>query len=55
MESSLKQLLNEIEENRSLMVKLALESSFADEKVVKISWKLDHLLNTYDELVQKIS
>ena len=54
MECTIRELLDEIEENRMLMIELALKSSFADEHVVTISWKLDHLLNKYEELTQKI-
>ncbi|RLQ93249.1 aspartyl-phosphate phosphatase Spo0E family protein [Falsibacillus albus] len=54
MEVNITELLKEIEENRKKMVQLALKSSFADDQVVQISWKLDSLLNRYEEMAQKI-
>ncbi|MCA1057029.1 aspartyl-phosphate phosphatase Spo0E family protein [Rossellomorea aquimaris] len=41
------ELLYQIEDCRRQMVELAKESSYADEKVVHISTRLDDLLNQY--------
>ncbi|WP_421382713.1 Spo0E family sporulation regulatory protein-aspartic acid phosphatase [Bacillus salacetis] len=48
------ELLKQIEDHRSRMVELALQSSFANEKVVEISCKLDDLLNTFHEHTKEI-
>ncbi|WP_409252564.1 aspartyl-phosphate phosphatase Spo0E family protein [Bacillus sp. SCS-153A] len=47
------ELLEQIEEHRNQMVELALQSSFANEKVVEISSKLDRLLNTFHQKMHK--
>ncbi|MBS4201644.1 aspartyl-phosphate phosphatase Spo0E family protein [Bacillus sp. FJAT-49732] len=44
-------LLVKIESHRSKMVKLGLSSSFLDERVVKLSYELDKLLNKYQAVV----
>jgi hypothetical protein len=41
------ELLYQIEECRSQMIVLALQSSFENEKVIQLSTKLDQLLNKY--------
>ncbi|MGD6969287.1 aspartyl-phosphate phosphatase Spo0E family protein [Rossellomorea vietnamensis] len=48
------ELLKQIEEHRSRMVELALQSSFANEKVVEISSKLDRLLNTFHQKTEEL-
>jgi hypothetical protein len=45
-------LLYQIEDCRRQMVELAKESSFADEKVVHLSTRLDNLLNQYQIVKQ---
>ncbi|RIW27612.1 aspartyl-phosphate phosphatase Spo0E family protein [Bacillus salacetis] len=47
------ELLKQIEEHRSRMVQLALQSSFANERVVQISCELDNLLNTFQHKAEK--
>jgi hypothetical protein len=48
------ELLKQIEEHRSRMVDMALKSSFANEKVVEISAKLDNLLNTFEQKTEEL-
>ena len=48
------ELLKQIEDHRSRMVEMALESSFANEKVVEISSKLDNLLNSFDQTSKEL-
>ena len=48
-----KDLLVKIEDNRRKMVELGLSSSFLDERVVKMSYELDRLLNKYDEVAYR--
>ncbi|MBS4220129.1 aspartyl-phosphate phosphatase Spo0E family protein [Bacillus sp. FJAT-49711] len=48
-----KDLLVKIEDNRRKMVELGLSSSFLDERVVKMSYELDKLLNKYDEVAYR--
>ena len=47
------ELLDKIERKRYEMVTLGLTSSFADERVIQLSTKLDKLLNTYHTLAAK--
>ncbi|MBS4196590.1 Spo0E family sporulation regulatory protein-aspartic acid phosphatase [Lederbergia citri] len=44
-------LLVKIESHRTKMVELGLSSSFLDERVVKLSYELDKLLNKYHAVV----
>ncbi|MCR2823755.1 aspartyl-phosphate phosphatase Spo0E family protein [Lederbergia panacisoli] len=46
-------LLVKIESNRRKMVELGLSSSFLDERVVKMSYELDKLLNKYDAVAYR--
>ncbi len=46
------ELLYQIEDCRRQMVELAKESSYADEKVVSLSTRLDNLLNQYQLVKQ---
>jgi hypothetical protein len=48
-------LLKEIEAQRDKMVTEATHSSFSNEKVIKLSKKLDNLLNKYDRILKKSS
>jgi hypothetical protein len=45
------ELLYQIEECRSQMIALALQSSFENEKVIQLSTKLDQLLNQYQYII----
>ncbi|WP_335870893.1 aspartyl-phosphate phosphatase Spo0E family protein [Bacillus sp. 2205SS5-2] len=47
MKRSKQDLLNRIEDCRTKMVQLALQSSFADDQVIHISTQLDDLINQY--------
>lgn len=42
-------LLEKIEDCRSDMVSLAMETSFADKRVIEISVQLDQLLNQFEQ------
>lgn len=44
------ELLYKIEESRREMIELGLASSFVDERVVRISDRLDKLLNKYQAI-----
>jgi hypothetical protein len=46
------ELLFQIEDCRRQMVELAKETSYADEKVVHLSTRLDNLLNQYQLIKQ---
>ncbi|WP_419160684.1 Spo0E family sporulation regulatory protein-aspartic acid phosphatase [Rossellomorea sp. BNER] len=46
-------LLIRIEECRTRMITLALQSSFANAKVVEVSNELDRLLNQFQHVISK--
>ncbi|MGI8386615.1 Spo0E family sporulation regulatory protein-aspartic acid phosphatase [Robertmurraya sp. P23] len=48
-------LLKDIEAHRSKMLSQASHSSLSNEKVIKLSKKLDNLLNKYDRLMKNSS
>jgi hypothetical protein len=48
-------LLKDIEAHRRKMVSQASHSSLSNEKVIKLSKKLDNLLNKYDRLIKNSS
>ena len=50
---SLTTLKKDIEDCRSLMIHLAMNSSLSDQKVIQTSTKLDRLLNDYHQLAIK--
>lgn len=50
-----RELLEDIEEHREMMIYWANTTSFSNPKVIDISTKLDHLLNKYDEIVNQIT
>ncbi|MGS2780052.1 Spo0E family sporulation regulatory protein-aspartic acid phosphatase [Robertmurraya sp. GLU-23] len=48
-------LLKDIETHRRIMVSQASHSSLSNEKVIKLSKKLDNLLNKYDLFMKNSS
>ena len=47
------QLLQKVEQTRSLMVKSGLQNGLLDAKTINLSKRLDELLNLYSETCEK--
>ncbi|WP_232311290.1 aspartyl-phosphate phosphatase Spo0E family protein [Robertmurraya korlensis] len=55
MQLNKQSLLKDIEAHRNEMVTQATHSSLSNDKVIKLSKKLDNLLNKYDRLLKNSS
>lgn len=50
MNLNLQELVKNIEDSRQEMIQVAVDSSFVDQRVVRLSGRLDRLLNQYHRL-----
>ena len=48
-----KPTLKEIENLRHLLVQSALDKGFTNNETIRVSQRLDHLLNRYSNIIQK--